>query len=127
MLSEEEAKKFHGHLGPYLLLGYIAGKYAVDKLRPKNEFELKAMIKCPLKTPFSCAIDGLQCSSSCTFGKGNIKVEDGNDIEIEVGSGNKRIFFKVRKEVLKKLEELDMEEGVKWLRSLQAEKIYKIE
>ena len=127
MLSEEEAKKFHGHLGPYLLLGYIAGKYAVDKLKPKNEFEFKAMIKCPLKTPFSCAIDGLQCSSSCTFGKGNIKVEDGNDIEIEVGSGDKRIFFKVRKEVLKKLEELDMQEGIKWLRSLQVEEIYEIE
>ncbi|RKY85676.1 hypothetical protein DRQ11_09550, partial [candidate division KSB1 bacterium] len=31
-LSLEEAEKFHGHLGPYLVIGMRIGEYAMEQL-----------------------------------------------------------------------------------------------
>jgi len=66
-----QAAAFHGHLGPWLVLGLKAGVHARRKLAA-SPFELKARIFCPAGTPYTCFIDGVQFSSGCTMGKGNI-------------------------------------------------------
>lgn len=82
MLSLEEAATFHGHLGPFLTIGYLAGKMASEHLKPKSIHDMKAIVNVPLKTPFSCIIDGVQCSSRCTLGKLNIEVKNSENITI---------------------------------------------
>jgi len=65
------AARFHGHLGPWLVLGLRAGAYARRRLGG-TPFELTARVTCPKRPPHTCFIDGIQLSSGCTMGKGNI-------------------------------------------------------
>jgi len=65
------AARFHGHLGPWLVLGLKVGAYARRKLAA-SPFDLRARVFCPQGTPYTCFVDGVQFSSGCTMGKGNI-------------------------------------------------------
>ena len=71
----ENLKKFHGHLGPYVVIGFRMGELAIKKSGVKGK-GLKCVARTGTKPPISCIIDGIQFSSSCTLGKGNIKVEN---------------------------------------------------
>lgn len=75
MLSFKEAVKFHGHCGPFLAIGYRIGKFARKKFNSKGIMDISCVVKLPNKKPFSCVVDGIQCSTGCTFGKGNIKLK----------------------------------------------------
>lgn len=68
----KQAERFHGHLGPWLILGLRAGRNARRRLGG-SPFELVALVECPAKPPVRCFIDGVQLGSGCTMGKGNIE------------------------------------------------------
>jgi formylmethanofuran dehydrogenase subunit E len=54
-------------------MGEIAKRHLdVDE---KNSRGLQASIKTPLSTPFSCVIDGIQATTSCTVGNQKLKIE----------------------------------------------------
>jgi hypothetical protein len=72
--------EFHGHLGPYIVLGFRAGMLAREMLESPGYFDLDAKAVCPLKTPTSCFLDGIQMGSGCTLGKCNLSVTDGPSI-----------------------------------------------
>ena len=78
----KEAIKFHGHLGPYLVLGILAGESALKKLRCKKYFGLNVRVWETHKKPKSCLIDGLQLSTGATYGKGNINKLNGSKMKI---------------------------------------------
>ncbi len=127
MLSLEEAATFHGHLGPFLTIGYLAGKMATELLRPENIHDMRAIVNVPLKTPFSCIIDGVQCSSRCTLGKLNIEVKNSEKITITFETrGGGRIELQVKEDVVERCLKLEMEEAVKWLLDRKQEEIFKI-
>jgi hypothetical protein len=69
-------RTFHGHLGPYVVIGYRMGQLALRELGSDGHFGVSAEVHSPLKTPRSCLIDGIQLGSGCTLGKGNISVEE---------------------------------------------------
>lgn len=73
----ESAAKLHGHLGPFLVIGVRMGEIAKRHLDvdEKNSRGLQASIKTPLSTPFSCVIDGIQATTSCTVGNQKLKIE----------------------------------------------------
>ena len=79
----ERGIKLHGHAGPYLNLGIRMGLLALDQLEAKGYFDLTVEIELEYRTPMSCLIDGLQISTGCTLGKGNITVKN-NPIPIKV-------------------------------------------
>ncbi len=79
----KEAVKFHGHLGPYLILGILAGEFAIKKLGCKKYFGLDVKVWGANKKPGSCLIDGLQLSTGATYGKGNIAKFNGPAIKIK--------------------------------------------
>ena len=83
-INLSEAIKFHGHLGPYLVLGLLMGTYALRNLKAKKYFGLEVKVKGAYKKPKSCLIDGLQLSTGATFGKGNINKLNGKDIQVTV-------------------------------------------
>ncbi len=68
----EFAKSYHGHLGPFLIIGIKMGNRAIRELRPESCFRLEAHVYCPDSPPPSCVIDGIQLSTGCTMGKRNI-------------------------------------------------------
>jgi formylmethanofuran dehydrogenase subunit E len=85
-----QAARFHGHLGPWLVLGMQAGAYARRKLAA-SPFELSARVFCPADTPYTCFVDGVQFSSGCTMGKGNISHHRAKGCRVEftrTGDGN---------------------------------------
>jgi len=82
-ITLKEAEKFHGHLGPWLILGVRAGEFALKKLRCKKFFDIEVKVRGASEKPRSCLIDGLQLSTGATYGKGNIKKLKGSKIKIE--------------------------------------------
>ncbi len=77
------AVDFHGHLGPYLVLGILAGSLALSKLKTKKYFGLEVKVWGANRKPKSCIIDGLQLSTGATYGKGNINKFDGSLMRIQ--------------------------------------------
>ncbi len=102
-----EAVKFHGHLGPYLVLGILAGEVAINKLRCKKHFGLDVKVWGAGQKPKSCLIDGLQLSTGATYGKGNIKKLNGSIIRVEFCNrlNQKKTALKIRKNIIKRLGE----------------------
>ena len=68
-----EAIKFHGHLCPGLVIGYLAGKVGMERLRAirSEDEELIAIVEND-----SCAVDAVQVLTGCTTGKGNLFMRD---------------------------------------------------
>jgi len=105
MITLKEAEKFHGHLGPYLVLGLLAGKLALRELGAKKYFGLDVKVYGANKKPKSCLIDGLQLSTGATYGKGNIVKFNGSMIKLEFynRSNHKKAVIKFRNGLIEKL------------------------
>jgi formylmethanofuran dehydrogenase subunit E len=101
----EGAVKFHGHFGPFLILGLRAGLLGIDYLG-KDYFELSAKVETAPQPPRSCFIDGIQFSSGCTIGKRNIDFKTGEGVSVEFTRENHRISIIVRNDILKTLDQL---------------------
>lgn len=106
-ITLRQAERFHGHLGPYLALGVLAGELALRKLRCKKYFGLSVKVWGANKKPNSCLIDGLQLSTGATYGKGNIEKLNSTKIKIEVFNcaKNKKIILRFKPKLLQKLRE----------------------
>ncbi len=96
----------HGHLGPYLVLGVKAGLLAVDVLG-RDPLGSRVEVELPGRIPYTCFLDGLQISTGCTLGKGNIRVENTREEHIRVLYENRRgsVEIEVRREVLEEVNE----------------------
>ncbi len=70
--------KFHGHLGPFIVLGYRMGRFARKKF--DNSPNMKAVVHCPDSPPESCLVDGIQLGSGCSYGRGKISLIPSKDI-----------------------------------------------
>lgn len=103
----EEAIKFHGHLGPYLVLGLLAGSLSLKKLRAKKYFGLRVRVWGAAQKPKSCFIDGLQLSTGATYGKGNIEKLNGPSIKAEFYdcASKKKIVLTLKAGVIQRLNE----------------------
>lgn len=114
MLSLDDAVKMHGHKGPWLVLGYRAGLRALELLKPKDEHELFCIVKCPLRTPYTCSVDGIQASTGCTLGKMNISVEEHSSVEFLFLNKrrNSSLRLKVREDTLENVRRILSTEGL---------------
>ena len=107
-ITLSQAVRFHGHLGPFLVLGLKIGNAAIKRLKAKRYFGILVSVEGADKKPKSCLIDGLQLATGATFGKGNIKKRAAKFIKVSVRNlkNNKRIVFKLRKSLIKKLDSI---------------------
>jgi formylmethanofuran dehydrogenase subunit E len=71
----KKIEQFHGHVGPYVIIGYKMGLLAKEKLG-SDPFSKKVVVCTGTNPPLSCIIDGIQISSGCTYGKGNLSVKN---------------------------------------------------
>jgi formylmethanofuran dehydrogenase subunit E len=94
----DKAERFHGHLGPYLVIGLKAGLYA-NRILGKNPFETKAVIETKLNPPWSCVADGVQFVTGCTMGKGNIKLIEGDKISFIFMRESRKLKLSLREEI----------------------------
>ena len=105
-ISLKEAVNFHGHLGPYLVVGLLAGEAVLKILACRKYFGLKVLVYGATEKPKSCFIDGLQLSTGATYGKGNIKKLKAGELSVKfVNLENKRnITLKLKDNLINKLE-----------------------
>jgi formylmethanofuran dehydrogenase subunit E len=69
------AVELHGHLGPYLVIGLRMGLLARELLGADGMNGLSATLETGRSPPISCVADGVQISTLCTLGKGNISID----------------------------------------------------
>jgi len=71
----QRLQEFHGHLGPYVVVGLRMG--GIGRRELGGYKGLFAEVTCLPKPPMLCVVDGVQFSSQCTMGKGNITAKEG--------------------------------------------------
>ena len=122
-ITLKEAERFHGHLGPWLVLGVRAGEFALNKLKCKKFFGIQVKVWGATQKPKSCLIDGLQLSTGATYGKGNIKKLNGKLIKLQFCNrlNNKKITLKFKRDLVQKLEKTKTHRDSELL----AKKLYK--
>jgi len=82
-------QRFHGHLGVYVTVGLRMGELG---RRTFGHYKgLHAYVKSGPKPPMLCVVDGVQFSSGCTMGKGNITVEAGEEPEVSFEKEGRRL------------------------------------
>jgi len=88
----KEAVDFHGHLGPFLVIGVRMGLIGLRELKTtRGDSKLKARIILKHAVPFSCIIDGIQVTTQCTVGNGKLKLKNrGNQVSAEFKLGKGR-------------------------------------
>lgn len=73
----QDLRAFHGHLGVYVTLGLRMGE--IGKRELGHYKGLRARVTATAKPPMRCVLDGVQFSSGCTMGKGNISFRPGRN------------------------------------------------
>lgn len=80
----ERAVEFHGHLGPFLVIGVRMGLIGLRELGiEKNDGNLHITAMLKDSVPFSCTIDGIQVVTKCTTGNQKLKLIDSPGIAAE--------------------------------------------
>jgi formylmethanofuran dehydrogenase subunit E len=77
----KKAADFHGHLGPFLVIGVRMGLIGVRELEVKGNDEMlhvTAMLK--YSVPFSCVVDGIQVATKCTIGNKKLRLRSSSGI-----------------------------------------------
>jgi formylmethanofuran dehydrogenase subunit E len=110
------ARKLHGHLGPFLVLGVRMGmvaKKALD-IADDRQASLMASVKVPLVPPFSCLLDGIQVSASCTIGNRRLTIENSEEICVTFAKQNDigMVKIKLKPEMAKELEKRRSEDAL---------------
>ena len=74
----KKAIDFHGHLGPFLVIGVRMGSLAkrILNLNAEESNKLRVTARLPLLTPFSCILDGIQATTQCTVGNQKLRIEN---------------------------------------------------
>jgi inosine-uridine nucleoside N-ribohydrolase len=112
--AKDLLRAFHGHLGPYVVIGYRMGRLALTELQSEGHFGISAEIHSPLEPPSSCLIDGVQIGSGCTLGKGNIQVYENAEpawAVFETSSGEK-VTIRLRPQIPTLVQQLISSDGV---------------
>lgn len=97
------AISFHGHVGPFLVVGLRMGLVALRMLEASGWFDLRCSVKLSRSTPDSCVIDGIQFSTGCTMGKCNIEAEEGEGIAADFTKEDKKLSIVLRQELFQEI------------------------
>lgn len=82
-----------------MVIGLRMGLIALRLLDSNGWFNLSCTVTLKQSPPESCVLDGIQSSSGCTFGKGNITVVEGDGVSAVFRSGSKRLRVILRPEI----------------------------
>jgi len=76
-----KAEEFHGHMGPFLVIGVRMGLIGIRELGAKrNDEELYVTAMVKASVPFSCFVDGIQVATHCTIGNRKLRLKRSSGI-----------------------------------------------
>ena len=121
----EKAVDFHGHLGPFLVIGVRMGRIGLERLGNPAYNSLVITASLPLKVPFSCIIDGLQVSTNCTIGNQKLSLRDSHTIQVRfqrednkqeiLVTLNRSMFEKIKSQLLQEAMPNDEVRKLAWM------------
>lgn len=130
----ERLERFHGHLGPYIVLGARMGEYAVLERDFPAYFGVFVEVECPDEPPVSCLIDGLQLSTGATLGKRNIEHTPADEVRVTITDDlhHKQLTFSFKPETVALLKQweadgVSVEERGRIVFDMTAEELFDIE
>ncbi len=111
-VTMDELERFHGHLGPFVVLGAKMGEYAVTEYEMPRYFGVTVMVECPKEPPHSCLIDGLMVTSGATYGKKNIQHSFADKIRVFISNDENgdSVIFQLKDSTLERLQRWEKEE-----------------
>ena len=92
-------EEFHGHGGPFLVVGLRMGLRAMRDLDACGWFDLRCRAHLRRSPPDSCVLDGIQVATGCTMGKMNMEVSEGEGVSAEFEGGRGATMIELRREV----------------------------
>jgi formylmethanofuran dehydrogenase subunit E len=103
----EKGAEFHGHLGPFLVLGIRIGLIGLRESGAPRKFgQMKMTAKLKLAVPFSCLIDGIQVVTRCTVGNRMLELEDskqGMAVDFRLRNSDKALTVHINPEIVRYL------------------------
>ena len=100
--------EFHGHLGPFLIIGLRMGSLALKLLGLSGHSGLRAIVETGNEPPLSCIADGVQVATGCTLGRGDIEVVKNSRAKATFLKGNKILVVELRESAYRRiLEQLE--------------------
>ena len=125
----KRAVEFHGHLGPFLVLGVRAGLFANSRLG-KDCFKTRAIVTTDPNPPNSCFVDGIQFVTGCTMGKRNIRLRKGKGISVLFTREGLKLRLKVKDKTLESISRIksdrESEEESTRLLNIPASELFEI-
>ena len=104
------ASAFHGHLGPYLVVGLRMGRAVVREFGAKP-FTYQITARTGKRPPNSCLVDGVQLATPCTTGNGGLVVESERAMSIAACRSGETLVVSLRDEVCARIEHECTEEN----------------
>ena len=134
----KKAADFHGHLGPFLVIGVRIGLIGLRELALKKDTKkLHVTVLLKYSVPFSCVLDGIQVTTRCTFGNQKLTLKDAPGIASEFQLPNKKqvtvavnqtSFNGLKKKLLsEKISNHEMQELAQLIASMPEEDLFIIE
>jgi formylmethanofuran dehydrogenase subunit E len=72
-----EIQRYHGHVGPWNVLGWRIGQAALRELRSEwGKHELEVICYVPPQTPFTCLVDGLSVGTGNSQGRLDLRLAE---------------------------------------------------
>jgi len=128
--------EFHGHLGPFLVLGIRIGLIGLKELGAPRKFgQMHVTAKLKLSVPFSCIVDGIQVATRCTIGNQMLKLEgsqQGMAVHFGMQNSDKALTVHVNSEItqclMNKFSEGALNKELAWeIASLPESQLFMIE
>lgn len=117
--------RLHGHRGPFLACGIRMGLLALRLLDSAGYSGIEAVAETSSTPPVSCLVDGLQVSTGCTVGKGNLMVVEGGRPAARFSAGGRTVRIALREEVAEEiLANGAGEEQVEWVFTASEEELF---
>ena len=134
----KRAVEFHGHLGPFLVIGLRMGLIGLRELKSeKGTGKLRVTASLKYSVPFSCVLDGIQVTTGCTFGNQKLTLRDASGISAEFQLPSKKqvkvavnqiAFNKLKKKLLsEKISNSEIQELAKLVASVPENDFFVIE
>jgi formylmethanofuran dehydrogenase subunit E len=72
-----EIQRYHGHVGPWNVLGWRIGQAALRELKSEwGKHELELVCYVPPQTPFTCMVDGLSVGTGNSQGRLDLRMAE---------------------------------------------------
>jgi|GEM_PF-1809842 len=96
--------QLHGHLGPWVVLGFRMGAAGRQALGAEGYFDIEVVATGPFdRPPAACFLDGVQIATGATWGKRNICWQPGDEVSLRMlhRPTGREVIVRPRKEVIK--------------------------